>query len=194
MYHQPITTRVKNGVIEIPKPFLQHIPEKGQCNIEMVSDNVMVIVFKEQDGFDGFDTQATQPKPQATQPKDCFAKLRSIENLLKLYEEKLLDVEKKAMLLTQLRIEIQELWKITVGKGKYFEQFVIMMKVALKRIDPKTFNLTHLNLFLDMIRRLRQDQITKDDVHKYDQLLAENQMDVMLKLGEDIAESYLEER
>jgi len=184
MYHQPITTKVKNGVIKIPQPFLQHISEEGQCNIEMVSDNVMVIVFKEQDGFD----------TQATQPKDCFAKLRSIENLLELYEEKLLDIEKKAMLLTQLRIDIQELWKLTVGKGKYFEQFVIMMKVALKRIDPKTFNLTHLKLFLDMIRRLRQDQITKDDVHKYDQLLAENQMDVMLKLGEDVAESYLEER
>jgi len=174
MYHQPITTKVKNGVIEIPQPFLQHIPEEGQCNIEMVSDNVMVIVFKEQD--------------------DCFAKLRSIENLLELYEEKLLDVEKKAMLLTQLRIEIQELWKITVGKGKYFEQCVIMMKVALKRINPKVFNLTHLNLFLDMIRRLQQNQITKDDVQKYDQLFAANQMDVMLKLGEDVARSYLEER
>jgi len=35
-----------------------------------------------------------------------------------------------------------------------------------------------------MIHRLRQNQITKDDVHKYDQLLAENQIDVMLKLGE----------
>lgn len=174
MYHQPITTRVKNGVIEIPKPFLQHIPEEGQCDVEMISDNVMVIVFKERD--------------------DCLTKLRSIENLLKLYEEKLLDIEKKAMLLTQLRIDIQELWKLTVGKGKYFEQCVIMMKVALKRIDPKTFNLTHLNLFLNMIRRLQQNQITKDDVQKYDQLFAANQMDVMLKLGEDVARSYLEER
>ena len=171
MYHQPITTKVKNGVIEIPQPLLQHIPEEGQCDIEMVSDNVMVIVFKEWD--------------------DCFTKLKSIEHLLELYENKLIDVDKKATLLNRLQKEVQELWKLSVGKGKYFEQCVIMMKVALRRIDPEAFNLTHLNLFLDMVRRLQQNQITKDDIHKYDQLLAANQMDVMLKLGEDVAQSYL---
>jgi hypothetical protein len=69
-----------------------------------------------------------------------------------------------------------------------------MMKVALKRIDAEAFNLTHLKLFLDMIRRLQQKQITKNDVQRYDQLFAANQMDVMLKLGEDVAQSYLEER
>jgi len=174
MYHQPITTKVKNGVIEIPQPFLQHIPEEVQCDIEMVSDNVMVIVFKEQN--------------------DCFTQLRSIEHLLELHEGKLLDVEKKDALLTQLQQEIQELWKLAAGKGKYFEQCVIMMKVALKRIAPKSFNLTHLNLLLDMIRRLQQNQITKDDVHKYDELLAIKGMDVMLELGEEVAQSYLKER
>jgi len=182
MYHQPITTKVKNGVIEIPQPFLQHIPEEVQCDIEMVSDNVMVIVFKEQN--------------------DCFTQLRSIEHLLELpargeasfHEGKFLDVEKKAVLLTQLQQEIQELWKLAVGKGKYFEQCVIMTKVALKRIAPESFNLTHLNLLLDMIRRLQQNQITKDDVHKYDELLAIKGMDVMLELGEEVAQSYLKER
>lgn len=174
MYHQPITTRVKSGVIEIPQLFLQHIPEEGQCDIEMISDNVMVIVFKKQD--------------------NCSSKLKSIEHLLELSEDKLLYAKEKATLLTQLQIEIQELWRLSVGKGKYFEQCVIMMKVALKRIDPKAFNLTHLKLFLDMIRRLQQKQITKDDVQRYDQLFAANQMDVMLKLGEDVAQSYLEER
>jgi len=191
-HHQPITTKVKNGVIEIPQPFLQHIPEETQCDIQMVSDNVMIIVFKERDGFDGFDTQATQPKPQATQLKDCFTQLRGIEHLFELHEGKLLDVEKKAAFLTQLQQEIQELWKLTVGKGKYFEQCVIMMKVALKRIAPESFNLTHLNLLLEMIRRLQQNQITKDDVHKYDKLLAAKGMDIMLELGEEVAQSYLE--
>ncbi|MBC8231946.1 hypothetical protein H8E77_20540 [bacterium] len=174
MYHQPITTQIKNGVIEIPKTFLKHMPEEGECDIEMISDNVMVIVFKKQD--------------------DCFSKLESIEHLLELYEDKLLYAKEKYTLLTQLQIEIQELWKLSVGKGKYFEQCVIMMKVALKRVDPKVFNLTHLNLFLDMIRRLQQKQITQNDVQRYDQLFAANQMDVMLKLGEDIAQLYLEER
>ncbi|MFQ6043599.1 MAG: hypothetical protein ACE5PV_22325 [Candidatus Poribacteria bacterium] len=198
MYHKPITTRVKNGVIEIPQPFLQHIPEEGQCDIEMVSDNVMVIVFKERDGFDtpsgDFDTLpsvTTQSKPQ---PKDCFAQLKGIEHLLELYEENLLDAENKAALLTQLQQEIQELWKLAVGKGKYFEQCVIMMKVAIRRIAPKSFNLTHLNLFLDMIRRLQKNQVTKEDVQKYDKLLAAKGMDVMLELGQDIAQSYLKER
>ncbi|HIE30341.1 TPA: hypothetical protein EYP66_24035 [Candidatus Poribacteria bacterium] len=204
IYHQPITTRVKNGVIEIPQPFLQHIPEEGQCEIEMVSDNVMVIVFKERDGFD---SQAEVARNEAIfQPKDCFAQLKGIEHLLELYEEKLLDSENKAVprgrlslfqanstaLLTQLQQEIQELWKLAVGKGKYFEQFVIMMKVALRRIAPESFNRTHLSLFLDMIRRLQQNQVTKDDVRKYDKLLAENQMDVMLELGQDVAKSYAE--
>jgi hypothetical protein len=94
MYHQPITARVKNGVIEIPKPFLQHIPEEGQCDIEMISDNVMVIVFKKQD--------------------NCFSKLKNIEHLLELYEDKLLYAKEKAALLTQLQQEIQELWKLSV--------------------------------------------------------------------------------
>ncbi len=206
MYHQPITTRVKNGVIEIPQPFLQHIPEEGQCDIEMVSDNVMVIVFKERNGFDTQVERSDIPRIGATQPKDCFAQLKGIEHLLELYEEKLLDSENKAALrgrlslfqanstalLTQLQQEIQELWKLAVGKGKYFEQFVIMMKIALRRIAPESFNRTHLSLFLDMIRRLQQNQVTKDDVRKYDQLLAENQMDVMLELGQDVAKSYAE--
>lgn len=174
LYHKPISARVKNGVIEIPQPFRQHIPEEVQCDIEMVSNNVMVIVFKEQDG--------------------CAIQLRGIEHLLELYEGKLLDGEEKAALLTQLQGEMQGLWNLAVGKGKYFEQCVIMMKVALKRIAPETFNHTHLGLFLDMIRRLQREQITKDEVQKYDQLLAANQMDVMLELGQDVAEAYLKER
>jgi len=174
MYHQPITTKFKNGVIKIPQQLLQNMPEEGQCDIEMIAENVMVIVFKKQD--------------------DCFAQLRNIEHLLELYKEKLLDIEEKVAFLTQLQKEIQELWKLSVGKGKYFEQCVIMMKVAIKRINPKAFNHIHLNIFLNMIRRLQQEQITKDDVHKYDQILAENEVDVMLKLGEEVAKSYLEER
>jgi len=133
----------------------------------------MVIVFKKQD--------------------NCFSKLKNIKNLLELSEDKLLYVKGKDALLTQLQQEIQELWKLSVGKGKYFEQCVIMMKVALKRIEPEAFNLTHLKLFLDMIRRLQQKPITQNDVQRYDQLFATNQMDVMLKLGEDVAQSYLEE-
>lgn len=174
LYHQPITVMVKNGVIQIPQPFLKQFPEYGQCDIEMVSDNVMVVVFRKKD--------------------NCFTKLKTIEHILQEHKDGLLDREEKATFLRKLHKELQELWKLASTKGNQFEQFVIMMKVAIRRIEPESFNLVHLNLFLDMINRLQQNQITKEDVQKYDKLLAEKEMNVMLQLGQEIAQSYLEER